>query len=95
MGKYRGTKTVEVEVDLSDVLENLDDDMILDEAKQRKLIVEADIGATPYVKDYVALAHEELMAGRAASALAFLDRALFPTGAEKSPDGQLVFKVRT
>lgn len=91
MGNYRRGR-VSVEVEVSDVIDEIEDDHLIEEAKRRKLILPADVSPQPYVKDYVQMAHEELMGGRAASALALLDRALFPTAAEKTDDGKLVFK---
>lgn len=90
MRKYR--RTISVDVDVNDVLDNIDDNDLLDECRERELLQPANIAPQPYVEDYVQLAHEALMAGRASSALALLDRALFPTGAEKTAEGQLVFK---
>lgn len=93
MGKYRRTTiSVDVDVEISEILENLEDDDLIEEARSRKLLFPPETAPQPYVKDYVQLAHEELMAGRASSALALLDRALFPTNAEKSDEGQFVFK---
>jgi hypothetical protein len=91
MAKYRSGR-ISVDIDVSDVIEEIDDEYLIEEAKKRDLLQSPETAPQPYVKDYVTLAHEELMAGRAASALALLDRALFPTGAEKSDGGQLVFK---
>jgi len=91
VSKYRSGR-LSIDVDISDVMEEIEDDHLIEEATRRKLLKPAETSAQPYVKEYVQLAHEELMAGRASSALALLDRALFPTDAEKSSDGQLVFK---
>ena len=69
--KYRGSVTVEVEID--DVLPELSDDDVRQEYKERFGAPGAPIGAS---LDLIAEVHAELLRGKVAAALALLDSAM-------------------
>ncbi len=91
MGGY-----VSVDVDVDDILDALCDDQIIKEVQTRKLEKhfkpKDPTPVQPYVMDYFELAHEALLQGRAADAIAFLERGLFPTGVEKTASGKLKYR---
>ena len=71
----RGRGYLTVDVDLHEALESCDDDMILEEMKTRKL----NLGRDDFEPmDDLREAHEELLRGRPAEALAILDRLVRP-----------------
>lgn len=75
MARRRSTGYMTVEVDLHEALEHMDDEMILEEIKDRKL----NLGRDDFEPmDDLRDAHEELLRGRPAEALAILDRLLNP-----------------
>lgn len=77
--RRRGAVSVEVDVDVTDVLDELDDQTLIEELTARgKTVSTID-------RDMAIEAHRELMAGRAASALAALERALFPSPLADKP----------
>jgi hypothetical protein len=74
MGK-RHCGYLSVEVDLEEALDACDDEMLLEEIKERKLSLgRDDFEPMDDLRD----AHEELLRGRPATALAILERLLFP-----------------
>jgi hypothetical protein len=77
--RRRGAVSVEVDVDINDVLDEIDDQTLIDELAARgKHIDKIDrVMATE--------AYRELMAGRASSALAALERALFASAPADKP----------
>jgi hypothetical protein len=83
---------VDVDVDIDSVMEDICDDDLIEECRRRHLGGSFN-SPTPFVRDYLELAYDALLRGRRDEALALLDRMMFPTGAEKMPDGQLVFKA--
>ncbi len=73
MGKRRGYVTVTV--DISDVIDDIDDASLLEEVKERKLSLgRDDFDPMDDLRD----AHEELLRGRPAEALAILERLIRP-----------------
>lgn len=83
---------VDVDVDVDSIMEDIDDDDLIEECRRRNLGGSFNI-PTPYVRDYLELAYDALLRGKRDEALALLDRMMFPTGAEKTSDGKLVFKA--
>ncbi len=65
-----------ITIDICDHIDEIDDDILLDEVKSRKLSTSEDGEGTDL--DIVREAHEELKRGRSATALSILDRLLFP-----------------
>lgn len=71
--RRRGYMTVDV--DLDEALDNIDDDTLMAEVKERKL----SLGRDDFdVNDDLRDAHEELLRGRPAEALAILERLIRP-----------------
>jgi hypothetical protein len=71
--RRRGYMTVDV--DLNEALDNIDDDTLLEEVKERKLSLgRDDFDPVDDLKD----AHEELLRGRPAEALAIIERLIRP-----------------
>lgn len=71
--RRRGYMTVDV--DLAEALDEMTDDMLLDEIKERKL----SLGRDDFdVKDDLQDMHEELLRNRPAEALAILERLMRP-----------------
>jgi hypothetical protein len=71
----RGSGYLSVDVDLGEALDACDDDMLLEEMKRRKL----NLGRDDFEPmDDLRDAHEELLRGRSAGALAILDRLIHP-----------------
>lgn len=89
----RSSISVEVDVEIDEIMNDLSDEDLIEECQTRKIGGFAN-GATPFVRDYLDLAYEALLRGKRDEALALLDRLMFPTGATKTADGQLMFKAR-
>lgn len=71
--RRRGYMTVDV--DLDEALENIDDDSLIEELKERKLSLgRDDFDPMDDLRD----THEELLRGRPAAALAILERLIRP-----------------
>ena len=66
-----------VRIDISDVIDEIDDDDLLEEIKHRKLIVAGDAQDFMPMDDLVE-AYAELLRGRASEAMAILDRIIHP-----------------
>lgn len=78
MSRYR--RSGEVRIDVSDVIDQIGDDDLIDEVRARKLHVTGDLGRVEFFdRDYAVRAYEDLLGGRPSDALVLLERALFPT----------------
>lgn len=69
----------QVYIDVSDVIDQVDDEDLIDEVRSRKLHVNGLGQIEHFDRDYVERAYEELLRGRSTDAIALLERALFPT----------------
>lgn len=70
----RRRTTIEVQIDVDDVLDGMDDEDIIAEARVRKIFDKIEYDDMRFIR----LAHEELLRGRASAALALLDRIVGP-----------------
>lgn len=73
MARYRSGS---ISVDVSDVIDQIDDDDLLEEVARRKLLPSASGEAMP--EDLVDEAYQELLRGRTDEARVILDRLLHP-----------------